>query len=136
MKTIKNRIMILLLLVSFASCNAQIKNETSITERISGNCGMCKKTIEKAGSIKNEAEVNWNKETKLATITFDAKKTTKDAVLKRIALAGYDSDKFLAPDEAYNDLAGCCQYDREAKVSVKPETVVENHENQTETKTK
>lgn len=112
MKTIKNRIMILLLLVSFASCNAQIKNETSITEKISGNCGMCKKTIEKAGSIKNEAEVNWNKETKLATITFDAKKTTKDAVLKRIALAGYDNNSYLAPKDAYNNLPQCCQYER------------------------
>ena len=48
-------------------------------------------------------------------------------------MAGYDSDKFLAPDKAYNDLAGCCQYDREAKVPLKSKTVAENHENHTAT---
>lgn len=112
MKSIQKRIMILLLFVSFASCNAQIKNETSITEKIAGNCGMCKKTIEKAGNLKNEASVNWDKETKLATLTFDSKKTSKEAILKRIALAGYDNESYLAPKEAYESLPQCCQYDR------------------------
>ena len=116
MKTIKNRIMILLLLVSFASCNAQIKNETSITEKIAGNCGMCKKTIEKAGNLKNEASVNWDKESKIATITFDSKKTSKDVILKRIALAGYDNNSYLAPKEAYDNLPQCCQYERSNKL--------------------
>jgi len=46
-------------------------------------------------------------------------------------LAGYDSEKFLAPDTAYNSLAGCCQYEREAKVAVTTDakTAMENHEN-------
>lgn len=112
MKSIQKRIMILLLFVSFASCNAQIKNETSITEKIAGNCGMCKKTIEKAGNLKNEASVNWDKESKIATITFDSKKTSKDVILKRIALAGYDNNSYLAPKEAYDNLPQCCQYER------------------------
>ena len=79
---------------------------------------MCEKTIENAGSSKNTASVDWDKDTKMATLTFDAKKTSKDEILKKIALAGYDSDSFLAPDDVYNNLHGCCQYDREAKIPV------------------
>lgn len=132
-KSISNILVAITILLSFASCNAQIKNAKTETVKIYGNCGMCKKTIEKAGNLKKVAIVDWNKDTKMATLTYDAKKTNQDEILKRIALAGYDSDKFLSPDKAYNNLSGCCQYDREAKVPVKSETVVENHETKTET---
>lgn len=76
---------------------------------------MCKTTIEKAGNLKNVATVEWNKDTKMATINYDDKKTNQDEILKRIALAGYDSEKFLAPDDVYAKLPGCCQYNRELK---------------------
>jgi copper chaperone CopZ len=130
MKTIKNILMLTVMLVSFNLSNAQIKNENTDSEKISGNCGMCKKTIEKAGNVKDIASVNWDKETKIASISYDAKKTNKDEILKRIALAGYDSESFLAPDEAYNNLPGCCQYNRENKTATikKPEMKMEMKE--------
>lgn len=94
---------------------------------------MCKTKIEKAGNIKKIAKVNWNVDTKMATITYDVKLTDQDAILKRIALSGYDSDKFLAPDDVYNNLHDCCQYDRVAKVGVKTElktdVVAKDHSN-------
>lgn len=114
--------MAITLLLSFTVSNAQIENAKTETVKIFGNCGMCETTIEKAGSLKKIANVDWNKDTKMATLTYDAKKTNQDEILKRIALAGYDSEKFLAPDAAYSKLPGCCQYDREAKVAVKTET--------------
>lgn len=113
--------------------NAQIKNAKTETFKVYGNCGMCKTTIEKAGNSKKIAKVDWNQETLMATITYDTKKTNTDEILKRIALSGYDSDKFLAPDDVYNNLHGCCQYDRVAKVPVKEVkseiTITENHAN-------
>jgi hypothetical protein len=36
-----------------------------------------------------------NKDSKIATITYDTAKTNQDEILKRIALAGYDSENFL-----------------------------------------
>jgi copper chaperone CopZ len=99
-------------LASSFHVHAQIKNAETITAKVSGNCGMCEATIEKAGSIKKEAQVEWDKDKQVATITYDPQKTTADQVLKRIALAGYDNEKFLAPEEAYNNLHGCCQYER------------------------
>jgi copper chaperone CopZ len=122
-----SKIMVALtLLLSFAVSTAQIKNAQTTTVKIYGNCGMCEKTIETTGSIKKVATVDWNKDTKMATLTYDSKKTNQDEILKRIALAGYDSDAFLAPDDVYANLHGCCQYDREAKVAVKSEIAAMN----------
>lgn len=113
--------MAITLLLSIAVSNAQIKNAKTENVKILGNCGMCETKIEKAGNLKNIAIVDWNKDSKIATITYDTAKTNQDEILKRIALAGYDSEKFLAPEEAYNTLPGCCQYEREGKVAVKME---------------
>ncbi len=95
-----------------AATFAQTKNPTTDIVKIYGNCGMCKTTIEKAGTIKNEANVDWDKDTKMATLIYDSSKTSKEEILKRIALAGYDSDSFLAPNDTYSSLPGCCQYER------------------------
>lgn len=111
-------------MLSFGVSNAQIKNAKTESVKIYGNCGMCERTIEKAGNIKKIADVDWNKETKMATITYDASKTNQDEILKRIALAGYDSDKFLAPDDVYAKLPECCQYDR---VNKSESGVIEDH---------
>jgi hypothetical protein len=121
MKSIKI-LMAITILLSFSACNAQIKNAKTESVKIFGNCGMCETTIEKAGNKKKIAKVDWNKDTKMATITYDAKKTNQDEILKRIALSGYDSDKFLAPDDVYAKLPSCCQYDRVKKVVAKTET--------------
>lgn len=115
--------MTITLLLSVLVTQAQIKNAKTETVKIFGNCGMCKTKIEKAGNLKNIAQVDWNEDTKMATLTYDESKTNQDEILKRIALVGYDSEKFLAPDKAYSNLPGCCQYDREAKVPVKVDAV-------------
>ena len=143
MKLISKILVAITILLSFTSCNAQIKNAKTETVKIYGNCDMCEKTIEKAGNLKKMAKVDWNVDTKMATLTYDSKKTNQDAILKRIALSGYDSDKFLAPDNAYSKLPGCCQYDRIAKVPVKIDAIsgadisehseMTNHTNHTET---
>ena len=119
MKSINKILLLFTVLVAttITVCTAQIKNAKTETVKVYGNCGMCKTTIEKAGNSKKVSKVEWNKDTKMATITYDPGKTDKDAILKKIALAGYDSDSFSAPDAAYNDLPGCCQYDRASKVS-------------------
>jgi copper chaperone CopZ len=103
--------------ISF-NCTAQnIANAKTETVKIYGNCGMCEKTIEKAAGMKGTARADWDTDTKMAKITFDSTKTNLDDVLKRIANAGYDSEKFRAPDEVYANLHGCCQYERPASTS-------------------
>jgi len=116
-----------LLLFSFSSCNAQIKSAKTENVKIYGNCDMCKKTIVAAGNLKKVAKVNWNKDSKIAIITYDSTKTNQDEILKRIALAGYDSDKFLAPDDVYSKLTVCCLYERVNKTAIVSTIAMENH---------
>ncbi|TDE05269.1 DUF3347 domain-containing protein [Flavobacterium sandaracinum] len=134
MNSIKKILMAIILLLSVTIASAQIKNSKTETVKIYGNCDMCKSNIETAGNLKKIAKVEWNKDSKMATLVYDSTKTSQDEILKRIALAGYDSDKFLAPDATYDALHGCCQYEREAKVAVSTEmkmenTTTENHAN-------
>lgn len=96
-------------------CSAQVKQALTTTVRIDGDCPMCEKTIEKAAYVKGEAEADWDVDAKTARITFDSTRTTLDAVLQRIAHAGYDNERYLAPDAAYAALPGCCQYERSFK---------------------
>ncbi len=113
-------------IISVTAAQAQIKNAKTKTVKVNGNCGMCETNIEKAANKKNISKASWNEDTKMATITYDSKKTTLNAVLKNIANAGYDNEQFTAPDDVYNKLHGCCQYDRETKPST--DVKHENHE--------
>lgn len=115
MKSISKILMVITVLLSTINIFAQIKNSKTETVKVYGHCEMCKANIEKAGNLKNVSTVEWNKDTKMATLSYDSKKTNQDEILKRIALAGYDSEKFLAPDDVYSKLSGCCQYNRELK---------------------
>lgn len=110
----------------FINCIAQIKNAKTETVKIYGNCGMCEATIEKAGYKKKIAKVDWNKDTQMATLIYDTKKTNQDEILKRIALSGYDSKIYLAPDDAYAKLADCCKYDRVEKKENKTMSLTKN----------
>lgn len=108
-------------------CEGKIKNAKTVTFKVYGNCEMCKETIEEAAFKNKEAKVDWDVNSKMAKITFDSTKTNLNAVLKRIAQAGYDSDKFLAPDDVYSKLHGCCQYDRVNKTTIGKTDVVNDH---------
>ncbi len=110
------------MLLSISISFAQIKNEKVETVKVWGNCGMCKSTIEKAANKKHTSNAVWNEDSKEATITYDVTKTNLNEVLKRIALAGYDNEIFAAPDAAYNNLHGCCQYERPDKKEIKTPT--------------
>lgn len=115
MKNLINNWVGIILLFSFTACSAKLQNTKVEHVKIYGNCGMCKTAIETAGTIKKVALVNWDKETKIASLSYDSISTNKNEILKRIALAGYDSDHFLSPDDTYSKLPKCCQYDRAKK---------------------
>lgn len=113
MKSFKN-ILSLILLSGIAAtpvlAAAQIKNAKTESIRIEGNAEACKTLIEKAGTKKGEAELDWNTDTKKAELTYNSQKTSKDEILKRIALAGFDNEMYLAPTDVYQALGPECQY--------------------------
>jgi copper chaperone CopZ len=101
---------VMLVSVFVSSANAAEKKETV---KVWGNCGMCKKTIEK--SLKGAEGVKsavWNKQTKVLEVIYDDAKTSMKQIEEKVAASGYDTQNVKADDKAYNNLHECCQYDR------------------------
>ena len=98
-----------LLVLMFAACG--ISNAKTETFKVWGNCGMCKKTIEKALD-REGIEADWNKTTKKITVTYNSKKYTLLQIHQFVAAAGYDTEKLRGDDMAYSKLHECCQYER------------------------
>lgn len=91
----------------------EISNGVSVsTFKVWGNCGMCKETIEGSLKVKGVSKADWNKESKMISVSYDAKKISLDQIQKNIASVGYDNEKYKGDDKAYKELPGCCQYDR------------------------
>ncbi|BAV94083.1 heavy-metal-associated domain-containing protein [Ichthyobacterium seriolicida] len=91
------------------------ENLVKKTFRVSGNCGMCKETIEgAASSVKGVHNAIWDVKQKKITVAFDSTKTDLHKIEKAIAESGYDTENITANEKAYKGLHKCCQYNRMA----------------------
>lgn len=108
-------IMLFFAMITTINANAQSKSLQTETFKVWGNCGMCEKTIEKSLKINGVSSADWNKETKMITAVFNPNKITLQAIHKKIASVGYDTQLETASEEVYNNLHGCCQYERKSK---------------------
>lgn len=80
---------------------------------VAGNCGMCKTRIETTVSaIEGVSEASWNQETQMMTMKYNATQTNQQAIEEAIAKVGHDTENVKADDAVYNNLHGCCQYER------------------------
>jgi hypothetical protein len=124
MKSIKFIVILMTIAFTITNSYAKIKNPKTETYKVYGNCSMCKKTIEKAVKQNKDAIGIWDKKSKMLTFTYNTKKTNADEILKRVANAGYDNEKYLASIEAYNNLDDCCQYERKVTDKTPVESTV------------
>jgi membrane fusion protein, copper/silver efflux system len=91
--------------------NVTKRDIITFSVKVAGNCEMCKDRIETtAKSIAGVESAEWNVETKQLHLKFDGTKTNSDTIQMAIAQAGHDTEKFKAPDDAYNKLPECCLY--------------------------
>jgi copper chaperone CopZ len=80
--------------------------------KVWGNCGMCKKTIEKSLKIEGVKKASWDVKSKEITVSFDPKKTNLKTIQSAVCAAGYDNDGCKGNDAAYEKLHSCCKYNR------------------------
>ena len=92
----------------------ELKNKNvEVTFFVAGNCGMCKARIEEASlAINGVRTANWDVNSKILSVSFDASKTTKTNIEKHVAKVGHDTKEIKSDDATYNDLPACCKYDR------------------------
>ena len=81
--------------------------------KVAGECGMCKKKIEKSAKEAGATAAVWDMHTKILKVTYNAG-VDISTIQQKIAETGYETPKFRATEAAYNSLDKCCQYDRQA----------------------
>lgn len=110
-KTMKSILAMAVLLLGFG--NLQAQDAKSEKFKVYGNCGMCEARIEKAAnSVDGVESANWDKETKMMVVKYNPNKVEPMDVHKAVAAAGHDTKEVKAEGKVYDELPGCCQYDR------------------------
>ncbi len=117
MKTLSLFAAILFSIFSINTATAQSGKKETI--KVWGNCGMCKTTIEKAAKKGGAKTANWNEDSKELLVTYAVNKTSSVKIQQAIAKSGYDTQDFTAIQTAYNNLHGCCKYDRKSDDAAK-----------------
>jgi periplasmic mercuric ion binding protein len=95
--------------------NTGLKSESI---KVWGECGMCKKTIEKSAKTAGASAADWNTETKVLTVSYNAKATNPNKIQQAVAAAGYDTKDYTANNTAYDNLHECCKYERKEAIAV------------------
>jgi hypothetical protein len=80
--------------------------------KVLGNCSMCKERIETAVTASGATSAYWDAKTQMLKVSYNPSKTNTDALAKKIASVGHDTEKYKADDKVYNSLPGCCKYER------------------------
>jgi periplasmic mercuric ion binding protein len=110
MKSLKLYIVLFVSLFAFQFSFGQASQTETIT--VNGNCGMCKKNIEKSAIDAGATVATWDKKTKFLTVSYDPGVSNSEKIQTSIAQAGYDTQDVKASDSAYFKLEECCQYER------------------------
>lgn len=111
----KNIILVLLtFLFSIGMVAQEKKNKNkSAALKVTGNCEMCEKRIEKAAfSVKGVKSAEWHADHGDIHLIFDENKCTIIEIAQAIANAGHDTELIKAKDKIYEKLHDCCLYER------------------------
>jgi len=102
-------VLLLLLLVKPALSQKNIKTSTF---KVLGACEMCKERIESTARDHKARTAKWDAISQLLTVSYDSTRTTDEKLLKAVAAAGHDNERFAAPEAVYQALPACCHYQR------------------------
>lgn len=108
---------ILGLMVLFVTCTTQAqekKNKNAKYEfEVNGNCEQCKKRIEKAAfAVPGVKSAEWHEDDHILHLIINEEKCSVLDVKKAVAKAGHDTVEVKAEPTTYDNLPGCCKYDR------------------------
>ncbi len=109
MKTLKIFFLSFAFIFASTIAFAQTKSETF---KVAGECGMCKKKIEKAAKSAGASFAVWNADSKELTVKYNSSSSNAAKIQQAIAAVGYDTPEYKTTDEAYEKLDECCKYER------------------------
>ena len=86
---------------------ASDKTEGEATKNlmVAGNCGMCESRISKAvKSVNRVSDISWDKNTKMAKVSFNSETTSLSKIEMAVAKAGHDTQNHTAQATTYDAL--------------------------------
>jgi len=111
----KTKILSFVMVLGLSTLSLLAQSVNTEKFEVAGNCGMCETRIEKAAkSVEGVSSADWDKETKMIEVSFDAEKTDLHKIHQAIADVGHDTRMHKASDEVYENLPACCKYERMA----------------------
>lgn len=103
-------LLIAVLFISFVTAEAADNIKKVKVKTPTVQCGMCKKTIEKAlNKLEGIESVKVNYKKKFAKIKYNSDLITVKDIREAISKAGYQADKVKADKKAYKKLHHCCK---------------------------
>lgn len=94
--------------------------------KVKGNCNMCKSRIEQTAQKAGANSAHWDLEHQILELEISTEYSSFDKILKQIAEAGHDNERYTASEETYNNLPECCLYERESTSANPPQTEYQN----------
>lgn len=82
--------------------------------KVKGNCEMCKERIESTAKKAGAKEARFSIDLQILTVETVGNMSTDD-ILKKVAEAGHDNERYKASDESYKKLPECCHYERNSQ---------------------
>jgi outer membrane receptor for ferrienterochelin and colicins len=82
----------------------------AITFTAKGCCPSCETSIFESLQIDAVKSAQWNQQHEKITLRYYPNEISADQLQLTVAMAGYDTDLFMAPDSVYLALPKCCHY--------------------------
>ena len=106
----KNLILVSALCLFSVFAFAKGPKPATVKIKTSAICEMCKERIERnLGLTKGISEAVLNLDDKVATVTYNSRKTNVEKIKKAIAEVGYEADELPADQKGYDKLPACCK---------------------------
>jgi copper chaperone CopZ len=110
MKNILSALFVILVIHACNPVKAPVNTKVMASFAVSGNCEMCKETIETSLKKDGITLANWDVDAKKIKIEYDSTQQTLALLHGYIASVGYDTEFKKGDDSAYNELPDCCKY--------------------------
>ena len=109
----KKILMIMAMFMVVTSIAQDKSKKRKVDIEVSGLCDMCKARIEKAAfKIKGVKFAAWHVDDQKLHLVINENKTDVLTIQKGMAAIGHDTKDVQATSEAYDNLHGCCKYER------------------------
>lgn len=119
-KTVKYIVVALITLLVSLNALAQKQKVEKEKFKVYGNCEMCEERIEGAAeSLDGLLSADWDKLSEKIKVKYDPSKVKLLEIHEAIADVGHDTEKLEAEGIAYEELPGCCKYERKSQHDTK-----------------